>query len=506
MARVLTGQRWALLAVIAAVGVLAATVSIGLLGGGFSYATLILILAALLVSIIVREVLVVRDVVTPAGIVAATGVLMFVLRPITVATTGVTSPGALADSRQFTPALRDAASIALTWCILFFAAFALVYYWRVAHARARLSPLAGARPAPMSEQGVRVRDVSATALQSAAVLTAFLALATTALLIQSSGGISGYFSGISNRSEFLSGRSFLVFGYVPVQVALIATVLHRRRLGLPVWRTLPVLLAVGALIVAGLAGGGRGPFIVGVALPLLMLKQVGPKPLSLRAIGAFGAVMLLFAVGYSVFVRGAQFDDGRSAAAFQSDPVGTTISQLSSGAETRPFDSLIRLSEVQAQPDFVYQWGATYAAVPSWFVPRGLWEDKPYGGGNTWFTSTYVPRYYGAARVETSVSAVGEAFGNFGWIGVGVAGAALGVLAGAFSRERLARRSLLGATATVCLTGQLFSLVRGDLYQGGSVTIATLAVVGLVYLLVTRRSSTRDATPAPARTSGAVPR
>ena len=357
----------------------------------------------------------------------------------------------------------------------------------------------------MSARTAPARTVSTTALQVAAVLTALLALGTTAVLIQSSGGVSGYFSGISNRSEFLSGRSFLVFGYVPVQVALIATVLHRRTLGLPVWRTTPVLLAVTALVVAGLAGGGRGPFIVGVALPLLMLKQVGPKPWSLRTIGAFGGVMLLFAVGYSVFVRGAQFDDGRSAAAFQSDPLGTTVGQLSSGAETRPFDSLIRLAEVQAEPDFVPQWGATYAAVPSWFVPRAVWEDKPYGGGNTWFTSTYVPRYYGTARVETSVSAVGEAFGNFGWIGVAAAGAAIGLLGGAFSRERLARRSLLGATATVCLTGQLFSLVRGDLYQGGSITIATLTVVGVVYVLVTGKSAAPERVPSYRISSATVP-
>lgn len=489
MARVLSGSVLGMVAAVVAAGVLAATVSIGLVGGGFGYATLIFVLAALLAGIIAREILVMRDVVTPAGIVAATGLLLFVLRPVTVAATGVTSPGALADSRFFSPTLQDAASVALAWCIVFFAAFAIVYYWRVATAASRLPIGIGRRPAPMSVPPARARrTVSTTALQVVTVLAALLAFATTALLVQSSGGVSGYLSGISNRSEFLSGRSFLVFGYVPVQVALIANVLHRRHLGLAAWRSVPVLFALLALIVSGLAGGGRGPFIVGVALPLLLLKQVGPKPFSLRTIGVFGIVMLLFAVGYSVFVRGAQFDEGRSAAAFRSDPVGTTIEQLTSGSETRPFDSLIRLAEAQAKPDFEYQYGATYAASPSWFIPRALWEDKPFGGGNTWFTSTYVPRYYGSARVETSISAVGEAYGNFGWAGVAVAGVAFGLLAGSFSRERLARRSLLGATATVCLTGQLFSLVRGDLYQGGSITVATLALAGILYVVVTRRA------------------
>lgn len=500
MARILNRGTVALTAAILAGGVFASMISIGLVGGGFSYATLILVLAGLLVGILVREVIVVRDLVTPAGIVAATGLLLFVLRPITVAATGVTSPGALADSRFFSPALQDAASVALAWCIVFFSAFAIVYYWRVAVAAGHLPLGAGRRPAPMSVPPTRVRrEVSTTALQVISVLAALVAFGTTAMLVQSSGGISGYLSGISNRSEFLSGRSFLVFGYVPAQVALIANVLHRRHMGLKVWRSAPILLVLVALIVAGLAGGGRGPFIVGVALPLLLLKQVGPKPFSLRTIGIFGVVMLLFAVGYSVFVRGAQFDEGRSAAAFRSDPIGTTIEQITSGSETRPFDSLIRLAEVQAQPGFEYQWGATYAASPSWFVPRALWEDKPFGGGNTWFTSTYVPRYYGSARVETSVSAIGEAFGNFGWVGVGAAGVVFGLVGGAFSRERLARRSLLGATATVCLTGQMFSLVRGDLYQGGSITIATLTLVGVVYIVVTRRAKPVPKGSAPSR-------
>ena len=139
--------------------------------------------------------------------------------------------------------------------------------------------------------------------------------------------------------------------------------------------------------------------------------------------------------------------------------------------------------------------------MPAWFVPRALWEGKLSGGGNTWFTREYVPRFYGTARIETSLSAVGEGYANFGYAGVAVAGAAFGALASMLRPRRRpgVDRDLLGAALPVVLTPLLFSLVRGDLYQGGSLTIATVILTTGAYLLVTTSPSvTRDSVGPPA--------
>jgi hypothetical protein len=203
------------------------------------------------------------------------------------------------------------------------------------------------------------------------------------------------------------------------------------------------------------------------------------------------------AMVYSIVIRESTFDNGRSLDRLTQDPLGVLLDRLTSGIETRPFDVLIRLNEVAALPDFVYQWGATYAAVPAWFVPRGLWEDKPFGGGNTWFTSTYVPRFYGVNRVETSLSAIGEAFSNFGIPGVVAVGALLGLVAGLFIRARMRRRGLLGAAIAVVVTPYLFSLIRGDAYQGMSTSIASLVILLLFFWISSTRKQVTGPVSAP---------
>ncbi|RFA18743.1 O-antigen polysaccharide polymerase Wzy [Subtercola boreus] len=470
------------LLIFAAGSVAAILVSLGvvsLFNQTVSYPTMIALLAIVLLGALVRELVVFRDPLTPGAVVAITGLLLFVLRPLTIMWNRVTSPGAIADSRDFTPTLILAGSAALVECLIFFCAFFLVYYI-ITMARDRTT-------FPDFVQEKRRRVVNSTGLQAVVIVASAIAVGALGYLVVSSGGPSAYFNGLANRSDFLSGKSFLVLGYVPVQVALVANVVHRRLAKLPVWNNWVNIVGLGSLVLCGFAAGGRGPLVVGVVLPLVLLKQLGPKPFKLRTIAALGLALVIVAISYSIVVRNANFDQGRSLNQLASDPVGVLLDQLTSGAETRPFDSLIRLNEVVAQDgDFEFQRGATYAAVPAWFVPRAFWENKPSGGGNTWFTSNYVPRFYGTTKVETSLSAVGEAYGNFGHLGVGIAGALMAVLASALSRGRLRERGVLGLTISICLTPILFSLIRGDAYQGGSLTIATTLLATGIYLAMTK--------------------
>ncbi|PPF81331.1 oligosaccharide repeat unit polymerase [Subtercola sp. Z020] len=476
----------------AVVAILASLAAVSLLDQAVSYPTMIAILAVVLLAALTRELVVFRDPLTPAGVVAITGLLLFVLRPLTIMWNRVTSPGAIADSRDFTPTLILAGSAALVECLIFFCAFFLVYYFiTVNRERNALADFGMPR---------RRRSVDSNALQAVVIIASAVAVGALGYLVLSSGGPGAYFAGLANRSDFLSGKSFLVLGYVPVQIALVANVVHRRQAGLPVWHNWVNLVGLISLAICGVAAGGRGPLVVGVVLPLVLLKQIGPKPFKLRTIATLGLALVIIAISYSIVVRNANFDQGRSLNQLASDPVGVLLDQVTSGAETRPFDSLIRLNEVVAQdPDFEFQRGATYAAVPAWFVPRAVWANKPSGGGNTWFTSTYVPRFYGTTKVETSLSAVGEAYGNFGHGGVAVAGALMALLASTLTRSRLRERGVLGLTISVSLTPILFSLIRGDAYQGGSLTIATVLLATVMYLVVSRPYTPERAPLAPGK-------
>lgn len=461
-----------------AIGLAVGTVSV--LGQNVSYPTMIGLLAIVLIAALVRELVVFRDPLTPAGIVAASGLLLFVLRPLTVMTTQVTSPGAKADSQDFSSSLVLAGSAALVQCLIFFCVFFVVYY-AVTGIRQRADTTLTVPKFPNVK-----REINPALLQAAVVASSVVALGALGYIILSSGGPVVYFSGLASRSEFLSGKSFFVLGYVPVQVALVANVIYRRKAGLPIWYNWVNLFGLGTLILCGSLAGGRGPLVIGVLLPLIILKQVGPKPLRLRTIAALVVVLMVVSIFYSVIVRNSNFDQGRSLDQLTTDPVGVLLEQLTSGAETRPFDSLIRLNEAEAESQggaFEFQNGATYAAVPAWFIPRALWEGKPSGGGNTWFTSTYVPRFYGEQKVETSLSAIGEGYGNFGLPGVALAGGVIALIASALTRGRFARKGLFGATITVSLTPILFSVLRGDAYQGGSLMIATVLIAGVIYLV-----------------------
>lgn len=405
---------------------------------------------------------------TPAGVAAIGGILIFALRPLTVESSGFTTPGALLDTRAFAGATVDAGVAALGQVATFYAAFGLCYFLIQARHRvnADVSPTHLRRFAPET-----VRRAGVILL-----LVSIFAVGCAALLVQSSGGLAEHFSGVSVRSSFLAGRYYLTLGYLPLTVALVMYVLVRRHAGLKEWNG-AALLAAGILVAVGFTTGGRGPLLLGVILPILILKQTGPSRFSARTLTVIGLGLLVGAMVMSLFLREGVYDEGASIRALQSNPIGTLMERLTSGAETRPFDSLILLNEVDAAGRVPWLFGSTYAAVPTWFVPGDLipWKD---GGANTWFTREYVPRFYYPDKIETSISAIGEAYANFRWAGIVVVGVLVAIVAAKLSVRR-SGDGFMKMTIAAVLTPLFFSFIRGDSFQNLSTVILILAFVGL---------------------------
>jgi len=418
------------------------------------------------------------DPITGIGIIAATGFMLFFVRPLTIISSGETTAGAKADTRGLSPYLADFATRSVGQVFIFFSALFLTYYVLVY--------LKNRNPPSKIELLSKTREYS---ISRARILLAFMTMVgivCALYLVQMSGGVAQHFSGVANRSSYLSGSSFLFLCYIPLQLALIVYILVRRSEGTDHVLDFSAVLGFIVLLAVTVLSGGRGPIVVGCLLPLLLLKQVGPRPLGFRSIILSFVAVGSAAIAYGIFVRDAVFSGSSAIEDFKMDPLVSIAERITSGTEMRPFDSLIRLNEVAALPSFNFQNGNTYLATLAWFIPRRAWEGKPGGGGNTWFTSNYLPRFYGPERVETSLSVVGEAFANFGWFGVVGVGVLFALVPVALRREVVARGSLFRTALTVSATPVMLSLARGDAYQNVSLLLA--CTVGLALMAAFVRS------------------
>ncbi|MBK8460501.1 MAG: hypothetical protein IPL43_10265 [Micropruina sp.] len=308
----------------------------------------------------------------------------------------MTTAGAFADTRAFLGESVTAGATALWQVILFYGFAGIALFAR--HSSAMLK-----------ESIAVAESVIFSVVRARTLLYASLALscAVTVFLVASSGGLSDHLSGVSLRSSFLAGRYFLTLGYIPLAVALCLYVLVRRYHASDVEWDSHAWFAAVLLVVIAFLTGGRGPLVLGVLFPLLLLNQSSSRRFKGPALVAIGFAVLVSSMLMSILLRDNAYDSGQSVTLLQRDPVGVLLDRLTMGVETRPFDSLILLNEVDQSDNLELLLGASYLTVPSWFIPGSLMPGK-IGGANAWFTSNYLPRFYYPDRIETSISAIGK--------------------------------------------------------------------------------------------------
>lgn len=426
-----------------------------------------------------------RDWLNPVSVISAIYALYYFGRPIFILQSGRTSPGARADAYALDSGVTAALASAVWLAVASLAC--LIGGWIAVRSWATARPV---RDVPL--------DVDAT-VSSRVVLgiqmSVLLSLTALALLISRAGSLSGYFASLSLRSETLSGVSFLTYAGVPAKVATaFGLVIVLRGSGtkrVKRW----VLIGCAVVVVSDLSSGGRAGLLLGSILPAILLVNYVRARLkaAVLAIAATGMLVALLTLG--AVLRDAQFQPGRgSLGSYVAARLSNATDSLLGGQESLPVDSLVRLLLARDFGQLQLQHGNTYATVVTWPVPRMLWDGKPFGGGNTWFTSTYVPRFYGSARVESSISFIGEAYSNFGTFGIPVMSALLGgVLALAYTRATASRGSL-GILVGYALTlGYAITLIRGDLYHNlpSALLVVVLAALGSRFVTARASSSRR---------------
>lgn len=434
-----------------------------------------------------------RNVLSPMIVLVGVFAWLYVAKPLYVFDLGLISAGTRLDAivvaGVWELALAQAlAAVTITFCVVF-VAFQVVV--------AQAAPVRRARSLTLNGERYRVAVVAVMPLD----VLAF------GILVRSAGGLGAYVDGLATRSESFAGLSFLTLAIVPVNLLLLIGLTARFRgdPGAPSRVLLGVLgfLALGSAFLTG----GRASLLTGLVLPLLVVvhyahRRIGP---ALAAVMGLAGVLTFVALG--ALLRDSQFSRaaGQGPVSLVQARLANLHESLVGGVEAIPFDSLVRIMGARQFNDLTWQSGDTYRSILTWPIPRMLWEDKPAGGGNAWFSETYVPRFYGDAKVESSISFIGESYANFGWAGVVLGSALLGTIIGLVHARFSGAADTFALPLYAVLLGFLLPVFRGDAYHNVTSVAFSVAVWFGLRLVLGRTNVTPDTTVLNARRRRARP-
>lgn len=216
--------------------------------------------------------------------------------------------------------------------------------------------------------------------------------------------------------------------------------------------------------------GGYGRLVL-VAVALVPILLVSMR-LARWWFKAVIAVSILPVMGYFVSSRQRLGDEH-----------GKDLSGI--GSVVEPFRDYARILDDYGRGLFEYGWGDTFLATAVFWMPRGLWPDKPVGFGAV-LVDRFWPEMSGTG-VSLAALSWGEWVHNFGVFGLLLMALFLGygirVLDGAIFSERLSGTmtspKVLGLVAAVTVASQLPCLL-----WAGSYTFAERAVMSAGPLLV----------------------
>lgn len=255
---------------------------------------------------------------------------------------------------------------------------------------------------------------------------------------------------------------------------------------------LPLRLALGrprgwllsggvALLASGLllAGAARGRFLVPALAALLVWLKTSKRMPDARVVAVVGTLGLIVLTSVVGVARGATGDRSIT-------PSNLVSYQLGSGSDL--WSPIAGLAEhVPSQQHFLH--GTSYLEMFVFPVPRAIWHNKPQGATST-LVRQFDPGVAGLAFPE-----FGEAYANFGMLGVALASFVVALLA-EWLWGRLARAST--ATAAVGFS-VCFSVLAQVFVRGAIAPMVTQNLILLVLAVPVTRWATGAGTGAGAR-------
>jgi oligosaccharide repeat unit polymerase len=313
-------------------------------------------------------------------------------------------------------------------------------------------------------------DLSAGRLDKAAAVAVTLALSGVIgmsvighanirdfFVYTTSGGYGTFWSELHANLGFLVAVQCIGSLAIVLLPLRLTTTSSRGRLFLVAAATLSSLVLLG--------GGQRGPFIGAVSAAGLVWLKTSKKRRRQRRAVMLGALVLLLISGF--------IGVARAAAGNREVTFGNVVAEPF-GAGNNLFLPLAGLATT-VPAEIPYLHGASYLQVFVLPVPRALWPTKPVDDMTTVITR-FDPENSGLA-----FPAFGEAYANFGFIGVALSGIVLGgvaeLLHRRFANSQDLKASLVAAVAAGVFL-QLFS--RGDFAPMLTTYIGILAAAAYI--------------------------
>ena len=251
----------------------------------------------------------------------------------------------------------------------------------------------------------------------------------------------------------------------------------------------PAILANALLVCSlDLFIGSRSAMINGFILPAMIGYHVMYRRINLwKMIAPAVLLVLILSPLYRSLTRDIYFSKniGRSTAEVVSGNFQTVPAMIFGGFEISSLDATMDVVLKYKDSSERHQ-GATFLMALSSLIPRGFWNDKPFGGASTVYTEEFYPANYGQARAELLTSFVGELFMNFGMLTIPVGFALVGAVYRSlyrWLREGANSMSCLALLVYTTFALRLFNLLRGDTYNFTSQVILNVLVTSLVLML-----------------------
>lgn len=367
-------------------------------------------------------------------------------------------PGVYGATAKFTAALITVVGVAA---------------WQVGHSQADGGTLMAAR-----------RSIS----QRRVLVLALVSIPTSALGILLI-GYSAFFTSRESLSRSLEqatggdglalGQLLLVLTVVPPTAALCLLLLGR---GVPGWRYSPAtkflmfLLFCLVIVVGNPVSNAR--FVAGAIWLALFIAFVRPR--TANGFRLTGVALILMTLLVFPLADAFRLDDtGR-------DEVVTFDQEMLTGGDYDAFQQTMNGWRLVA--DEGHSFGRQIAGGILVAVPRQIWSEKPEASG------VVIAENAGYEFRNLSSPIFVEGYLDFGWIGVGLVGAVLGLLAGRLDRRWIARQRGPIAALVPFVAGYQIIILRGSLQA----VVQFLMVWVLVTFLVSKRGDSLGSSARPA--------
>ena len=291
-----------------------------------------------------------------------------------------------------------------------------------------------------------------------------------AVFVLHSGGLLRLVTNMELRSETSAGMHFYYMGIrlLPVGLLFRQILLVRRDASRFAW----LGFGLHALVVMGLLSAlGSRSWAGEVLIMMLVIHHLLRRPVRPRTLGLIAAAGLLtFAVYYEY--RNVTHE-GVEAGELRQMELGDFEVFYNGIIGHRNFDMMDNLlSIVHYTPERLpFLEGSSYLHFLVNMVPRKLWEGKPRGVG-----SILAEQVYGWGFGGAPPGAIGEAYFNYGWIGIIPALFLLGLLARTVAAYAAAnRRNPFAAMLLAASFVFVLMVVRGSFYKVGSTYTMRLA-------------------------------